>query len=336
MSGFNAMQSLQPKRLGKHGMILGKFLPPHAGHLYLIAFAKQCVEKLTVVVGSLASEPIPGVIRYDWIKTLFPDIEVLHLTDENPQYPHEDPDFWRIWKDSLTRILPQLPDWVFASEDYGWPLAEVLGAQFMPVDPGRENFKISGSAIREKPNQYWEYLPEPVRLWYLKRVAVMGPESTGKSTLARNLAQNFKTIWVPEYARTWIEAHGRRPVGTDMPYIALGQRASQKALESKAQGVLFYDTELWLTTIWNQVLFQNKDTQIEAMALEQKCDHFLLCAPDVPWVADDVRYLPSGGEDFFERCLALLEAQNLPYTIISGTWEERWQKAIATVSELIN
>ncbi|PIQ23619.1 transcriptional regulator [bacterium (Candidatus Blackallbacteria) CG17_big_fil_post_rev_8_21_14_2_50_48_46] len=315
-------------------MILGKFLPPHAGHVYLIEFAQACVENLTVVLGSLKAEPIPGELRVQWLRQLFPALQIVHLTDENPQYPHEHPDFWKIWQASLERVLPQKPEWVFASEDYGWKLAEVLGARYMPVDPGRENFPVSGTAIREQPAQNWDFLPEVVRPWFLKRIAVMGPESTGKSTLARQLAQHFQTLWVPEYARTWIEAHQTRPSAADMPQIARGQWATQQAMERKARAWLFYDTELWVTTIWNEVLFQQQDPAIAAQAARQRFDHYLLCAPDVPWVADEVRYLPSGGEDFFLRCQALLEREKLPYTVISGNWHERWQKALSALAQL--
>lgn len=345
MDKNNEMTEFQHPTPGSHGMILGKFLPPHQGHLYLIEFALQSVERLSVVLGSLTSEPLAGELRLKMLQELFPtsrypQLELLHLTDENPQYPHEDPDFWQIWQASLERILPQRPDWVFASDDYGWKLAEVLGAQFMPVDPNRENFQISGTAIRANPHQHWAMLPPPVRRHYLKRIAVMGPESTGKSTLAQNLAKQFQGLWVPEYARTWIEAKGQRPVVADMPLIARGQWATQHALEAQAlkqseQGLIVYDTELWVTTIWNQVLFQNRDPEIEALAARQQFDHYLLCAPDVPWVDDDVRYLPQGGADFFERCKTLLEAQNLPYTVISGDWKTRTQTASQIVAGLL-
>jgi len=345
MDKNNEMTEFQHPKPGSHGLILGKFLPPHRGHLYLIEFALQSVEKLSVVVGSLKREPMAGELRVKMLHEIFPaplypHLNILHLTDENPQYPHEDPNFWQIWQKSLTGILPQKPDWVFASDDYGWKLAEVMGAQFMPVDPNRENFQISGTAIRENPHQHWDMLPPPVRRHFLKRVAILGPESTGKSTLAQNLAKHFQGQWVPEYARTWIEAKGQRPVVADMPHIARGQWASQQAIEEQAlkqseQGLIVYDTELWVTTLWNQVLFQHRDPEIEALARRQHFDHYLLCAPDVPWVDDEVRYLPQGGEDFFERCKDLLESQHLPYTLISGSWENRMMTATATVADLL-
>src|SRR5438552_1746790 len=132
--------------MASSGMVLGKFMPPHSGHLYLVEFARNYVEDLTIVVGSLKSEPMPGELRPRWMRELFPDARVVHLTDENPQEPKDHPDFWRIWHDSLMRVLPGRPDYVFAGEDYGWKLAEVLGARFIPSG-GRGLLGVSGTAV---------------------------------------------------------------------------------------------------------------------------------------------------------------------------------------------
>src|SRR5688500_16522986 len=90
----------------KHGFTLGKFMPPHAGHLHLINEARKQVEKLTVLVCSLEKEPIPGALRFSWMQQLFPgpDVEIVHVTDEVPSYPHEHPDFWLIWTKLLKRF----------------------------------------------------------------------------------------------------------------------------------------------------------------------------------------------------------------------------------------
>jgi cytidyltransferase-like protein len=76
------------------GLIIGKFLPPHTGHQYLIDFARNWVDRLTVLVCSLAAEPIPGAMRHAWMREMFPAVNVVHVEDENPQEPHEHPDFW--------------------------------------------------------------------------------------------------------------------------------------------------------------------------------------------------------------------------------------------------
>src|ERR1700722_14597923 len=98
------------------GMLLGKFMPPHNGHVYLAEFASRYVEELAIVVCTLEREPIPGDLRYRWMRELFPQAHVVHLTDDLPQEPKEHPDFWRIWRGALERVLPFKPEYVFASE----------------------------------------------------------------------------------------------------------------------------------------------------------------------------------------------------------------------------
>ncbi len=316
------------------GMLLGKFMPPHLGHLYLAEFARNYVEDLAIVVGTLQAEPIPGALRYGWMRELFPDCRVLHLTDENPQYPHEHADFWQIWYDSLTRVLPWKPDYVFASEDYGHKLAEILGAEFVPVDIDRSIIPVSGTAIREDPWTNWEYLPRCVRPYFVKRVCVFGPESTGKSTLTRQLAEHFGTVAVPEYARTVLEARNGEVRLEDMGRIVRGQVASEDALARSAHRLLFCDTDPLTTTIWSDVLFGSCEEWIREEAERRTYDLYLLTDVDVPWVEDVIRYLPEERRSFFDRCEHELKSRGRPYVRISGTWDARFQTAVEAVQSL--
>ncbi len=319
------------------GMVLGKFMPPHTGHLYLAELAAGFVDELTVVVGTLSREPIPGELRFAWMRELLPDARVVHLRDENPQDPSEHPDFWDIWKASLARVLPGPLDYVFASEPYGPTLARVLGAEYIPVDPARIAVPVSGTSIRANPLAHWEHLPRCVRPYFVLRVCVFGPESTGKSTLARDLATRFGTVHVPEYARTWLEAKGlaapSRP--EDFLPIARGQLASERALSRSANRVLFADTDLLLTSLWSQALAGSVAPFIAETAGSRPFDLYLLTDVDVPWVADGVRYLPHERRSFFERCEEALSARRLRYVVIRGSWEERLRVAISAVEELL-
>ncbi len=183
--------------------------------------------------------------------------------------------------------------------------------------------QIRATQIREDPYLYWRYLPAPVRAFYAKRVCVFGPESTGKSTLCQNLAQVFNTVWVPEYARTYLEAHGRDPVFEDMWKIGRGQLASEAALAGEAERVLICDTDLLTTTLWSDILFGRVDPELSAAALTQNYDLTLLCDVDVPWVPDAVRYFPEERRAFFERCEVLLRQAGRRYLPIRGDWATR-------------
>src|SRR5687768_14796348 len=209
------------------GMLLGKFLPPHLGHQYLVDFARHYVDELIVLVCTLAREPIPGGLRFRWMREMFPqaNVRLVHVTDDLPQEPADHPQFWDVWRGVVRRYIPEGsgPDYVFASESYGYKLAEVLGATFIPVDPSRQLVPVSGTAIRTDPMANWKYLPAAVRPYFVRRVCLFGPESTGKTTLAARLAEHFDTVWVSEHARPLLDPKAGVCEESDIPRIARGQ-----------------------------------------------------------------------------------------------------------------
>jgi HTH-type transcriptional repressor of NAD biosynthesis genes len=317
------------------GLLLGKFLPPHRGHQYLIDFARNCCRQVTVLVCSRPQDPIPGALRWRWLRELFPELHVVHITEELPQEPAEHPDFWAIWRRVCQQALPEPADLVFASEDYGWTLAEVLGARYLPVDHARALVPISGTAIRADPLGHWDLLPEPVRPWFLRRACLFGPESTGKSTLAADLARHFGTRHVAEYARGLLDFKGGRCDAADIPLIVRGQIASEEALARQARRVLFCDTDPLTTSIWSRWLFGDCPAWILETASQRRYDLTLLLDVDVPWVDDRQRRLGHRRRAFFADCQATLEAHGRPYRIIRGDWENRFRLAREAVEELL-
>jgi NadR type nicotinamide-nucleotide adenylyltransferase len=312
------------------GLVLGKFLPPHAGHLHLIEVARALCDRLTVVVGTLASEPIDGALRHMWMTELCgPAVDVVHLADENPQDPSETPDFWNIWDASLRRVLPALPDRVFASEPYGARLAELFAARFIPVDLARAAVPITATAIREDPETHWRHLPRLVRPYFARRVSVFGPESTGKSTLAARLANAHGATLVPEIARAILEARGE-PLEADMPLIARAQAAFEDAAARGDRPLLICDTDPLATSIWSEFLFGRIAPEVAALG-DRDYDLTLLCDVDVPFVADPVRYLPDQRRAFFDRCRDELERRGRRTAIIGGDWDSRFALASAAI-----
>jgi NadR type nicotinamide-nucleotide adenylyltransferase len=316
------------------GLILGKFLPPHAGHVHLVRAALAEVERLTILCCSLRREPIPGALRHAWMRELFPEADVVHVDEELPQEPAEDPRFWERWIAAVRRVVPRGPDLVFTSEDYGDELARRLGARHVCVDRARAQVPISGTSVRRDPLAAWPHLPPPVRAYFVKRVAVFGAESTGKTTLAEKLAARFGTVWVPEFARTYLDRKGPPVELADIEPIARGQIADEDRLARAADRVLFCDTELETTVIYSEQYFGVCPDWIRAEARRRRYDLYLLLAIDVPWVPDPWRDFGHAREALNARFRAALVGKAAPVVEIRGAWDERLEAATAAVARL--
>ena len=316
------------------GLVLGKFLPPHAGHLHLVRAARAQVDRLTVLVCTLAREPIPGPLRAAWMRELCPDADVVHVDEELPQEPAEDPRFWERWVAAIRRVVPVGPDLVFTSEDYGDELAARLGARHVCVDRARAAVPISGTEIRRDPLAAWAHLPPPVRAHFVKRVAVFGAESTGKTTLAGRLAEGFGTVWVPEHARAYLDAKGPPVEARDIEPIARGQIADEDRLARAADRVLFCDTELETTVIYSEAYFGSCPDWIRAEARRRPYDLYLVCDIDVPWVPDPWRDLGHRRAELDAGFRRALVGKSAPIVTIRGPWGDRLATAAAAVERL--
>src|SRR5262245_21021477 len=166
------------------GLVLGRFCPPHRGHQVLIDFARASVRQLTVMLCSTVEDPIPAEPREAWMRELYPDVRLLHERMPSGQEKRS----WADWAAAVRAHLPSGPDLLFASERSARHLAQRLGAELVLVDPERRAVPIAAERIRTAPLQNWRFLPDCVRPWFARRVAVAGAERTGKSTLARRLA----------------------------------------------------------------------------------------------------------------------------------------------------
>ncbi|MFC5269096.1 AAA family ATPase [Adhaeribacter terreus] len=165
----------------------------------------------------------------------------------------------------------------------------------------------------------------------MKRIAITGPESTGKSTLAQQLAGHFNALWVPEFARDYVTNLNQPYTLTDLENIARGQLALQQKTEAQTSQILFADTELLVLKIWSENAFGTCPEWILKELQNQQFDLYLLMDIDLPWEPDPLREHPHLRQYFFDLYKAELERLNFPFQVISGTNEERFQAALKVI-----
>ena len=169
------------------------------------------------------------------------------------------------------------------------------------------------------------------------KIAILGPESTGKTALAAALANHYRSPWVPEYAREYVEQLGRPYTYDDICNIARKQIEQEDCYVSDAQneknGYVFFDTELIITKVWFEYLYK----QVPDFVTERlKCgffDFYLLCTPDLPWEQDTVREHGNDREFFFDWYRREIEFLERPYGIVTGMGEKRLQCAIERIEK---
>lgn len=329
------MEMESPERkLWKNGFLLGKFYPFHNGHGFLIEEAKKRCEHLVVLIACLPEDRenfLEGKERYEAIREHYQgykDIEIRFHQDDDPQYPEEHPMFWNVWlKIILTNIDPKETNIIFSSERYGCTISRLLGIEHCMIDMDRKHVEISGTAIREDLFGNWHHLPISTRTRLTKKIALMGPESVGKTTLAKKLGSVIGCNVVPEYGREFVEKGG---ICDDRGFqqIALGQeRILKNAIYENDSPVVVCDTE-WVTTkIFYDMYREKADKEIGAPVgmLDFSLFDFshydlriLLNPAGVEPVNDGTRNFLDNRLEHYNRIKSELEKLGLPYVCIDA------------------
>jgi NadR type nicotinamide-nucleotide adenylyltransferase len=168
-----------------------------------------------------------------------------------------------------------------------------------------------------------------------KKIVVIGPESTGKSTLCEQLAGYYKTDWVPEYAREYLLALGRPYHYDDLLVIAKGQLDQEdRIIASSGMPLIFIDTDMYVMKVWCEFVFGKCHRFILDEIAKRKYETYLLCNTDLPWVADELREYPdlASRELLYFMYKDLMIHQSTPWTDIRGSYEERYQQALSFVN----
>lgn len=184
----------------------------------------------------------------------------------------------------------------------------------------------------------------------MKKIVVIGPESTGKSTLCERLALHYHTSWCPEYARQYLLAHGTAYTYQTLLEIAKGQIALEENYIHEVNSahihnssgsvhhepLLFIDTDMYVMQVWCNFVFGKTHSWILNRIIERKYDLYLLCNVDLPWVKDELREYPdlARREKLYHMYREIMMNQTVPWVDISGNYDERFQKAVAAVEKL--
>lgn len=297
------------------GLVVGKFAPLHLGHEWLVQQAGEQCEKLLVLSYTKPEFERCGVARRrQWLTARFPGHECLVIDDDwladacrrrglamrlMPANVAEDAvqQDWLAWL--LRDVLECRPNAMFSSEDYGPPcaakLTQALGqaVDAVVVDRARTHVPISATAIRASPQAARQWMAPEVASAFIRRLVLLGGESTGKTTLAAALARLFGTSWVAEYGRELWEQKGGLSEA-DLLNVAreqvLREDAAACAVAASPSGCdwLVCDTSPLTTLGYSSWMFGRSDPELVALAA-RSYDAVILCEPDFPFVQDGTR-----------------------------------------------
>lgn len=319
------------KRFG-HSVCIGKFLPPHRGHKLLIDTAQEQSDHISVFVCERPTDPYPGALRAGWLREIHPQADVRVIDD---CYPDDDS---ALWARLTINWLGRVPDAAFTSEDYGHAWAREMGCTHVQVDKARTRVPCSGTAIRRDPYGYWEFLEPPVRAWFVKRVCVLGAESTGTTTLACSLAEKLQTRWVAEYGREYSELKFQREESLwrseEFAAIAAEQNRREEAAAREANRVLVCDTNSFATTLWHRRYMGVWSADVARVAAEVHCDFYLLTGDEIPFVQDGLRDGEHIRHEMHGWFVEALTSQSVPWRLVTGSHQERMALAERAIAEL--
>lgn len=321
-------------------LVLGKFLPPHRGHVFLAEEARRQADEVIVLLLAHPDEPIPVDVRHHWLAEMLPWATIRSGVADHP-IDYEDPAVYDLWAATIKEVISrESVDLLVTSEPaYGDRTAARLGARHVLVDPERRIVPVSGTAIRADPFAHRDDLAPCVRAWYVRRVCLLGAESTGTTTMTGILAGLYDTTSVAEYGRTYSipkDAAGEPWTSDEFVHIARRQRELEDAAARDANRILFCDTDALATALWHEHYLGSRSPEVEAIAWSRRYDLTFLTAADFPWVDDGSRDSDAARQRMQRRFEADLSRRPEPVMELCGTVEERTRTAVRAIERVLD
>ena len=352
----------------RHGLVIGKFYPPHEGHHLLISTAAACSDRVTVLVLSHEVESIPHADRLAWLREVHAhegNVTFGGVIDDHP-VDFTDRALWdlheAVFRAGVAAVTDEAVTAVFSSEEYGPELARRFGAIAVPVDDDRGLAPVSGTAVRADPVAHWSRMMPPVQAWFTRRVVVLGAESTGTTTMSHALVDVLRarggahgcTQWVPEHCRTMAVAKLARDraaavlAGSAPPEMAeliwhseefLAMAEVQNALEDAAARsggpVLVCDTDAFSVSIWHERYTGATNPAVDALARHHPL-YLLTHDHDVPFEQDGFRDGELIRPWMTGRFDEALRKSGRHVVVLEGSLEARLVTAVRAIDELLD
>jgi HTH-type transcriptional repressor of NAD biosynthesis genes len=314
--------------VNKRGMTLGKFAPFHKGHQFLIETAlSEMNEVIVIIYDCPETTSIPLNIRADWLRKLYPKVQVIEAWD-GPTEVGNTPEIKKKHEDYiLNRLKIQGITHFYSSEFYGEHISLALGSINRIVDNHRKTVPISGTEIRQNTFKFRDYLHPWVYRDLITNIVFLGAPSTGKTTLVSRLAQEYDTVWMPEYGREYWENNqvNRRLSLEQLVEIATEHLNREEALLYQANRYLFTDTNAITTYMFSLYYHNTAAPQLTELAnrAASRYDLVFVCDTDIPY---DDTWDRSGEVNrgiFQKQIISDLITRKIPFFLVQGELEKR-------------
>jgi HTH-type transcriptional regulator, transcriptional repressor of NAD biosynthesis genes len=322
----------------KRGLTLGKYAPLHQGHQLVIETALSEMDEVTVIIyDAPETTNVPLNVRSKWLRNLYPQVKVVEAWD-GPTQVGNTPEIKQLHEDYIINKLKICGiTHFYSSEFYGEHMSIALGAVNRLVDLTRTSIPISGRQIRENPYLFREYLHPLVYKDLITNIVFLGAPSTGKTTIAERMAQEYNTVWMPEYGREYWEKNQRegRLSLEQLLEIAECHLEREEKLLCQADNFLFTDTNAITTFMFSQYYHQSALPPLIELANQcsSRYDVVFLCDTDIPYDDTWDRSGDVNRKAFQKRIVGDLLGRKIPFFVLNGDLDTRVSKIKTLLSK---